>query len=552
MKKNLLLLTLFIGLWGSALAQYVANDRAEKHQSELNGDPLYLKSKKSNDPFTNKKVKENGTVFIVNDMYFEVTNEETLEVDIVAKEFPDAYSDNVVIPDEVVNEGKTYRVTAVGDRAFADCYGLSNITFGANIKEIKEKAFAYCEKLTSLVIPDNVEKIGELAFMYCIRVTQMEIGKGLISIDKDAFFDMYMLKKFIVSAENPAFCDVEGVLLNKDKTLLFYRPANNPDESYTLPETVKRIASNAFIYSDLLLEINLPDVLETIEEGAFYHCRKLTGLHLSSALKEIGSYVFSGTWALSFVTVPETNTHYSSEDNVLFNKDKTTLCLYPMAREGETYSAPSTLTAIGDYAFDGIKKLKIITFPDGLQTIGVSAFTGSEQLVELVFGNSLTHIGRRAFSHGKKLQSLTFGNALREVGEEVLYYTQSINNVSVGAIVPPATDPYAFDGDDVANCTLEVPVNSLSAYEAHSSWGKFGTIVGSTNSILPAGMTDKLLCKYQNENLYIELPQLGNITIYNLLGQTVYNIQNVITVNLPIKKGVYIVKTDNQTMKIGF
>ncbi|MBQ6066778.1 MAG: hypothetical protein IJK89_08140 [Clostridia bacterium] len=48
--------------------------------------------------------------------------------------------------------------------------------------------------------------------------------------------------------ENPFFSSEDGVLFNKDKTILLRYPPKKPDSSYTVPESVTEI--NAYAFSD--------------------------------------------------------------------------------------------------------------------------------------------------------------------------------------------------------------------------------------------------------------------------------------------------------------
>lgn len=53
------------------------------------------------------------------------------------------YTGNVVIPEEVVYENQTLKVTSIGDRAFYDCSGLTSITIPKSIRSIGYYAFSY-------------------------------------------------------------------------------------------------------------------------------------------------------------------------------------------------------------------------------------------------------------------------------------------------------------------------------------------------------------------------------------------------------------------------
>ena len=83
------------------------------------------------------------------------------------------------------------------------------------------------------------------------------------------------------------------------------------------------------------------------------------------------------------------------EDNVLFNKNKTTLIAY---RAKETnYTIPNSVTTIGDSAFNGCESLTNIDIPNSVTTIGNDAFAFCYSLTSINIPNSVTTIGEGAF-----------------------------------------------------------------------------------------------------------------------------------------------------------
>ena len=51
-------------------------------------------------------------------------------------------------------------VTSIGDYAFQNCSGLTNITIPDSVTSIGNNAFYYCSGLTSVTIPNSVTSIG--------------------------------------------------------------------------------------------------------------------------------------------------------------------------------------------------------------------------------------------------------------------------------------------------------------------------------------------------------------------------------------------------------
>ena len=84
-----------------------------------------------------------------------------------------------VIPDGIVK---------IGDRAFMDCAGLTDITIPDSVVEIGNYAFSFCHGLTDVEIPSSVKKIGEFAFSDCSRLTSVTIPDSVAEIGEKAFY----------------------------------------------------------------------------------------------------------------------------------------------------------------------------------------------------------------------------------------------------------------------------------------------------------------------------------------------------------------------------
>ena len=93
-------------------------------------------------------------------IYYEWTNNKTeLSVNYQGSaywSYSNEYTGNVVIPESVTYNGKTYSVTSVGSSAFHDCSGLTSVTIPNSVKTIGNNAFEGCSGLTSVTIPKLV------------------------------------------------------------------------------------------------------------------------------------------------------------------------------------------------------------------------------------------------------------------------------------------------------------------------------------------------------------------------------------------------------------
>ena len=59
-------------------------------------------------------------------------------------------ADKVNVPDTVISEGVTYKVTALGKNAFKGCKKIKHITVGSNIAKLGKTIFTKCTKLKGI------------------------------------------------------------------------------------------------------------------------------------------------------------------------------------------------------------------------------------------------------------------------------------------------------------------------------------------------------------------------------------------------------------------
>ena len=71
-------------------------------------------------------------------------NEDNLTAEVIKKE---DYEGNIIIPETVVSNGITYRVTSIGRFAFSDCESLTDITLPNSVTSIGKRAFSRCKQL---------------------------------------------------------------------------------------------------------------------------------------------------------------------------------------------------------------------------------------------------------------------------------------------------------------------------------------------------------------------------------------------------------------------
>ncbi|MBO5305408.1 MAG: leucine-rich repeat domain-containing protein [Clostridia bacterium] len=229
------------------------------------------------------------------------------------------------------------------------------------------------------------------------NVTRLVIKSGVTAIDYTLFSLFPKLSEIVVENGNPRLKTVDGVLFNKDMTVLLHYPAQKAGRSYTVPSTVTEIGACAFFKNAKLVDITLPDGLEHVRYKAFAHsvCASTT-----KNFYEGGVYV----------------------DNCLVDLvDKNIQEL--KVREGTR--------VIADCAAISAPRLEDVFLPEGLRTIESNAFSWCSKMQYISIPYSVTHIGNDAFYDCYSLELVFYRGG--ESDEEDMYIDSQGNADLMGA-----------------------------------------------------------------------------------------------------------------------
>ena len=223
---------------------------------------------------------------------------------------------NVTIPNSVLNIDAT---------AFIHSYSLKSIVVAAdNPNYTSVGGVLFNKAVTTLLqcpggfpgnyaITNSVNQIGAGAFSYGSGLLSVTIPDSVTNIGSSAFFWRFTLKNITVSAANPNYMSVAGVLFNKAGTLLIQYPIGLAGD-YLVPNGVTTIGDDAFNDNQVLTNLTIPDSVTCIGNRAFSYCNGLTGLAFGNHVYSIGDSAFYSCSSLPSVTIPNsvTNLSYSA------------------------------------------------------------------------------------------------------------------------------------------------------------------------------------------------------------------------------------------------
>lgn len=217
-------------------------------------------------------------------------------------------------------------------------------------------------------------------------------------------------------------------------------------------KTVTQIGNDAFKgYNGTegkpnITSIIIPDTIVTIGDNVFDYCLQLTTINIPSSVTSIGEIHQEDMDSLVDINVDEKNTNYFSNNGILFNKDKTTLIIYPKMKSDTSYIIPETVTTIKNMAFAFNESLQNITIPESVTNIGFFSFGVCKALQSITIPVNVTNINDSAFEGCSNLIIKGHSPSTAET-----YATENNHNFEVLKPIPvmegngTKEDPYQID-----------------------------------------------------------------------------------------------------------
>ncbi|MDL2228579.1 leucine-rich repeat protein, partial [Odoribacter sp. OttesenSCG-928-L07] len=379
-----------------------------------------------------------------------------------------AYSTYTSIPWYSVRKSLHYleigdNITQIGGYVFIGCSSLSSVTIPDLVTSIGDYAFSACSGLSSVIIPDLVTGIGSRAFNNCTGLTSVIIGNSVTNI-RDAFFGCSGLTSVII------------------------------------PNSVTSIGSYAFSGCTGLTSVTIGNSVTSIENYTFNNCTGLNSVTIGNSVTSIGYDAFKNCTGLTAIDIAAANPNYSSLDGILYNKDKTTIIMYPRGKTDISFAIPNSVTSIGISAFRYCSSLSSVTIPNSVTDIKGGAFYECTGLTEVTIPNSVTSIGYETFFGCSSLLSVTIPNSVTSIGGSAFKECTSLTEIINHNPEPLAIEANVFTGVNKPACTLKVATSAVSKYEAAAVWQDFNIVGGGY--LVIASANNAAYGKVNGEGLY--------------------------------------------------
>ena len=403
------------------------------------------------------------------------------------------------------------RLNYIGPEAFSGCSHLNSVTYPSSLKDVDANSFAGTQWIASLPIIDGIMYMGNIALNYDVAKvdegspsTTLSFREGTISIANN-----------FCSSIRTSLTAAKLVLPSTLKRIGDYalKAGDNFIPNYdaiVFPEGLEEIGSGAFDGSGQLSKVNIPKNVKKIGY-AFGGCNKLSQITYNAInaegsgafaqgvdkviigplVKSLPGEMFSNCSSLVIVKMAGITEPFGIEANTFTNRKNARLYIpvgskakYEAAdywkefkeiveyyvENGINYSLQDGALAVGqiEVPSENVKIPKCITF-DGkdlvVSKIMESAFEDCGYLNSVSIPESVTNIGEAAFK------------GCTGLSEIYCYNPTPIQLTGIAAKTRSSVFISQFEGVDIENCTLYVPVGSKDNYEKADGWKEFKNII---------------------------------------------------------------------------
>lgn len=289
---------------------------------------------------------------------------------------------------------------------------------------------------------------------------------------------------------------------------------------------VKFLEQGVFFENSIVQEINVPEGVYEIGTNAFCKCDNLKKVSLPATV-DFNGIPFGRDPALETITVNPESKHLKVVDGVLYNDDQTFLYAYPAQKADKSFTIPSKVEAIRDYAFSCAANLEEVTLSENVGQLLYGIFFQCKALKKVNFvGEKLNKIGgwcfaetgfeefevpagvrtldKEAFTDCKNLRSLILPNTLNMLAED---FAKNVEDLTINVRMAVKGKMWQADWNKenrkvVWNYGTEAAVESASAADAVVTAPGGGTI--SFNSEEDGG--EVTIMKYTGTAAEVEIP----------------------------------------------
>ena len=215
---------------------------------------------------------------------------------------------------------------------------------------------------------------------------------------------------------------------------------NGNDEDLVIPDSIDGhkvtiINPEVFYDKDFIKTVKIPDSVKSIGSDAFY----CTGFYNNESNWEDG-VLYCGKFLIKADNM--TGTYTVKPGTTVIADGAFYEYHYNEETDEETYSSnlqgvviPSSVTHIGESAFEYCDNLASVTLSNGLKYIGSYAFNSCNSLKSITIPDSVTEINESAFSRCYSLENVTLPSGISTISYGLFRSCDNLNSINIPSSV---------------------------------------------------------------------------------------------------------------------
>ena len=248
--------------------------------------------------------------------------------------------------------------------------------------------------------------------------------------------------------------------------------------SVTIPDSVKVIQSRAFAECSNLSTLKFGKNVEKIYDYVFFQTN-ITEITLPEKLNYISGIAFLGNCVIKNINVDANNTNFSSNNGIVFSKDKKKIVLYPQGKTEKAYTIPSTVEEICDSAFS-YAQVESITIPSSVKKFGNYVFS-STNITSITIPSTVTEMGYGPVADCQKLISANIQSKVKVLPYDMFNGCASLKNVTLNDNIEEIYNRAFYGCKSLSNITLPKNLKKIDA-------GSFYDCSNLNNIKIPSGV----------------------------------------------------------------